>query len=314
MMSCPSIKIAETDLDRPRSDRQHPVTLRDFLREVRDILSKSGVQNAAQEAAWLLQAGMRLSGLALHLEGGRMVQADEQERCMVLVRRRASSEPLQYILGSQEFYGLEFMVAPAVLIPRIETEVLVREAVNFAQGMSSPLLADIGTGSGCIAVALSKHIAGATIYATDVSVDALAVARANAEQHRVCDRVQFLEGDLFDPLHTMGLQGLLSVVVSNPPYIADQQVERLQPEVSRHEPRVALAGGPDGLTFHRRLVREAPAFLQWGGLLLMEVGEHQAQSVADLAAEFSTYADVQILKDQAELPRVVRLVRSSIPD
>ena len=304
----------ETVPDQPGSRGHRSETLRDFLREVQDTLSKSGIQNAGQEAGWLLQAGMGLSGLTLCVEGGRAVRTDERERSMALVRRRASFEPLQYILGTQEFYSLEFMVTPAVLIPRVETEMLVREAVNFAKSRPSPLLADIGTGSGCIAVALSKHIAGATIYATDLSVDALAVARANAVQHGACDHVRFLEGDLFGPLYSIGLQRQLSVVLSNPPYMADRQVERLQPEVSRHEPRIALAGGADGLTFHRRLLREAPVFLQPGGLLLMEVGEHQAKAVADLAAQCGVYADVQILKDQAGLSRVVRLVCGAIAD
>jgi len=230
------------------------VTVRDLLRAGQEMLAGSGIANAVQETRWLLQAGLGVSQLTFHVDGARVLTREDRERSMALLRRRANSEPLQYILGTQEFCGLEFLVTPAVLIPRPETEILVREAVKFAEGRPAQAVADIGTGSGCVAVALAKQLPRTKVYATDVSAAALAIARANSARQGVADRVQFLEGDLLAPLQLLGLVGRFSLLISNPPYIPDDEVSGLQPEVSRYEPRTALAGGSDGLNFHRRLV------------------------------------------------------------
>lgn len=286
------------------------VTLRDLLRAGQQMLTKCGIENAAQEAQWLLQTGLGVSRVTLHVDGTRILTREDRERVVAFLRRRANSEPLQYILGTQEFCGLEFIVTPAVLIPRTETEMLVKEAVKFAEGRRVHVMADIGTGSGCIAVTLAKQLPSARVYATDVSGAALTIARANAVRQSVADRVQFLEGDLLAPLRLLELAGRISILVSNPPYIPDKELNQLQPEVSRYEPRTALAGGHDGLAFHRRLVREAPVFLESGGLLILEVGHVQAEAVSNLASSMSLYCDIQVLKDEAGLPRVVRLERS----
>src|SRR6185295_17905915 len=195
------------------------VTVRDLLRAGQEMLAGSGIANAVQETPWLLQAGLGVSQLTLHVDGARVLTREDRERSMALLRRRANSEPLQYILGTQEFCGLEFLVTPAVLIPRPETEILVREAVKFAEGRPAQAVADIGTGSGCVAVALAKQLPRTKVYATDVSAAALAIARANSARQGVADRVQFLEGDLLAPLQLLGLVGRFSLLISNPPYI-----------------------------------------------------------------------------------------------
>lgn len=282
-----------------------------LLREGREMLARSGVPNAAQEACWILREGLGISQLALHVDAARIPREEERQRVWALLQRRAKLEPLQYILGSQEFCGLSFLVTPAVLIPRLETELLVEEAVRFAKTRSWPVLVDLGTGSGCIAVAMAAQVPNAKVYATDISAASLAIARTNAQRQGVDGRVEFLDGDFLAPLQRLRLERRVSALACNPPYVPDHEVSHLQPEVARHEPRLALAGGPDGCDFHRRLLSEAPAFLEDGGLLILEVGEGQARPMAHLATQLGPYRDVQILEDHAGLPRVLRLERSS---
>ena len=215
-----------------------------------------------------------------------------------LISRRASREPLAYITGEREFYGLTFKVTPAVLIPRHETEHLVEAALTppLARGQ----LLDIGTGSGCIAVALAKALPEAQVWATDLSGEALAVARENAARHGVM--VLFGQGDLLAPLPP-GL--CFDVIVSNPPYIARTETPSLEPEVKDFEPGMALFDTEDdGLGFYRRLAREATARLVLGGRLLVEVGMGQAEAVAALWRQ-AGLGDVTIVPDYAGIGRVV---------
>ena len=283
--------------------------VRDLLRKGQQMLVRSGVSNGLQEASWIVQAGLGVKPLGLYVDGARIVKDDERERVLSLLHRRTKLEPLQYILGTQEFCGLEFVVTPSVLIPRPETESLVGEILRVARHRPVPVVADIGTGSGCVAVALAKELRNTTVYAIDISAAALEVAGANAKRHDVAQRIHFLKGDLLIPLQELGLERRITVMISNPPYIPDHEISGLQAEVSQYEPPLALAGGPDGLAFHRRLLREAPPFLESGGLLVVEVGEGQAETVAHMAAGLDAYRDIQILKDQIGLPRAVRLER-----
>lgn len=223
-----------------------------------------------------------------------------------LVKRRAAREPLQYITGKQEFFGLDFNVGPAVLIPRPETEYLVQEAIDFfaRAGMEKPLAADIGTGSGCIAVAVAAKVPSATVYAVDTSDAALKTARENAEANGVSGRIAFLEGDLLSPLKEEGLAGRLDVMASNPPYIPTGEIPGLQPEVL-FEPRSALDGGPDGLDAIRRIIAEAPEYLRPGGLLLVEIGFGQADAVKSLADENSGLVFDKFIIDFSGIERVL---------
>jgi len=312
MTDVSSRRAVETLLEFPTADHHDPATIGGLLYMGRELLAKRGIQNAAEEVSWLLQAGLGLSRLALHVDGAKSLSGENRDQVLGLLERRARFEPLQYILGTQEFFGIEFMVNPAVLIPRPETELLVRESIKFAEGRPASLLVDIGTGSGCIATALATQLSNGIVYATDISAAALTVARANADRHGVGKRIRFLEGDLLAPMEGLGLERRISIVLSNPPYIPDDKVGALQPEVARYEPRLALAGGFDGLSFHRRLLSEASVYLESGGLLLLEVGEGQADMVATLAERLGVYRSPEILKDDSGLPRVVRLERNSV--
>jgi release factor glutamine methyltransferase len=218
-----------------------------------------------------------------------------------LLARRAGGEPVAYLLGHKEFYGLDFVVDRRVLVPRPETELLVELALAAAAGRAGPLrVADIGTGSGAIAVALAVHLPQARIDAVDISAAALEVARANVARHGLGARVRLLEGDLLAPL-----EGQYDLIVSNPPYTILAEVE---PNVLAHEPHLALEGGADGADLYRRIFAQAPAHLRHGGALLCEIGAWQGAIVAGLARAAFPAAEVRVSRDLAGHERIVSVV------
>jgi release factor glutamine methyltransferase len=218
-----------------------------------------------------------------------------------LLARRARREPVAYLTGTKEFYGLELMVTSNVLIPRPETEQLVEMALEWLKTSSRPgVIVDVGTGSGAIAVTLAVHGAGSNIVATDSSPAALDVTRRNAARHGVADRVRCVQADLLAPL-----SGDLHLIVANPPYLGRACLDTAPPEVARWEPREALDGGPDGLAVIRRLLSMAALRLAAGGALLVEIGAEQGQKVAALARRHFPGATAGIARDLAGRDRVL---------
>ncbi len=285
------------------------VTIGELTRRGKVTLLRAGIEQAGRETGWLLEHALHRTQIDLRVNDAQRVGGEGLRRAQALLARRAQREPLQYLLGTQEFCGLEFEVDAGVLIPRPETELLV-EAVARRAGIRPsakhrPVVTDVGTGSGCIAVSLARRLPLAALYATDCSKEALRVARQNAERHGVAGQVTFAEGDLLAPLHALGLSGRVDIVASNPPYIAEREWETLQPEVRLFEPRMALAGGDDGLAVYRRLVRDAADLLNAGGWLIMEVGQGQAASVCALIDATGRYGTAEILPDQAGIDRVL---------
>jgi release factor glutamine methyltransferase len=282
-------------------------TRRALLRHCVALLRKGGLdpQPARQEATWLVVHGLGVNQLGLEIEPEQTVTAEQWDQVSALCARRARREPLQYLLGDQDFCGLTLRVQPGVLIPRPETELLVEAVVGRTSDRAPiPLIVDLGTGSGCIAIALAHQLPRAVVYATDASPEALALARDNADRLVGPHRIQFLKGDLCEPLGELHLEGRVTVLVSNPPYLTDAEMGMLQPEV-KFEPKEALAGGPDGLTMYRRLVLEAVRFLAPGGLLAMEVGAGQAPAVRRMLTSARVYDDLCTIKDAAGIERVV---------
>jgi release factor glutamine methyltransferase len=215
-----------------------------------------------------------------------------------LIERRAAGEPLQYITGHQEFFKLDFEVTPDVLIPRPETELIVEASLELLQDDPEPYLADIGTGSGCIAISMLHELPAARAIATDMSPTALRVAQRNAERHGVADRLGLLESDCFSALD---VRGSFSLIASNPPYVSDDELKSVQREVS-YEPRAALAAGSDGLSVIRRLLREARPFLRLGGHFVFEVGFGQSEAVEHLI-DRRVWKLIEIRTDLQRIPR-----------
>lgn len=280
-------------------------TIDALLTWTKQVLDRAGIENAAQESRWLVGHALGLEAHQLATQAEQSVSPEKRIQAESLVSRRAAREPLQYILGTQEFCGLEFFVGPAVLIPRPETEVLLREALTAIDLNKDSVLVDVGTGSGCLAVTLATILSRTRVLAVDCSPDALAAAKANAERQTVANRIEFIEGDLLSPLRDRGLMGQVDVIVSNPPYIAESDWTGLQPEVRDFEPRSALVSGPTGIEFHERLLRESKEYLMLGGSLVMEIGQGQRPAIQQMAEQIGGYTPVEIAKDGAGIERIV---------
>lgn len=257
-------------------------TVSELLAEGADRLSAAGLEGARRDALCLLGAVLGTEGLALYVEPRRPVDAEAAARFRALVDRRATHEPLQHIVGFEEFRGLRITVTPDVLIPRPETEGLVERALDLLTDRQGALVADIGTGSGAIACALAAARPDLEVLAVDQSLGALAVASDNVRRLGLSSRVRLLAGDLLDPLAS--LSGSLDMVVANPPYLPTGIIPTLPVEVARFEPHLALDGGPDGMRVLRRIIAQAGAFLRPGAWLVMEIGEEQAGALASLMA------------------------------
>jgi release factor glutamine methyltransferase len=280
-------------------------TIDALLAWARQVLDRAEIENAVQESRWLVGHALGLEPHHLVSQAEQPVSSEKKTQTESLVSRRAAHEPLQYILGTQEFCGLDFHVSPAVLIPRPETEVLLQEALRAVDLNKDSVLVDVGTGSGCVAVTLATILSRARILAVDRSPEALAEAKANAERLTVADRIEFIEGDLLSPLRDRGLTGQVDVIVSNPPYIAESEWAGLQPEIRGFEPRSALVSGPKGTEFHERLLCDSREYLAPGGSLVMEIGQGQRPAVQQIAEQLGGYTPVEIAKDGAGIERIV---------
>ncbi|MGI6657273.1 MAG: peptide chain release factor N(5)-glutamine methyltransferase [Desulfobulbus sp.] len=277
------------------------MTLAALLAEGVALLDRAGIPGAEIDARLLLQqvTGYSRSGLMLH--GSETAARETVARYRRLLARRADREPVQYILGEQEFWSLDFVVSPSVLIPRPETEFVLEQALAACTGGGVVRALDLGTGSGVIAVVLAREL-GCRVTAVDLSPAALMVAARNLARHGVAGRVHLVCGDLFAPLVPVARYDLL---VSNPPYIVEAEIDRLEPEVSRAEPRLALDGGVDGLACIRRIAAAAHCYVRPGGWVFLEIGADQRETAARLFP-VSLYDAVGVIDDWAGRPRVVR--------
>ena len=275
------------------------VTSDDLLKHATLRLAESGVETPVLDAQLLLAHVLGCSRLDLIAHPDRVLAELKVDAFNAMLDRRSAREPLAYIVGHKEFFGLEIDVAPGVLVPRPETELLVEESIKRFSGQS-PMIADVGTGSGAVAVALAVSIPSAAVHATDTSPAALEVARANVEKHDLTERVKLVQGDLAEPLAGM----LFDAIVSNPPYIPSGEIESLQPEVRLYEPLEALDGGPDGLDVYRRLVPAARPLLREGGFVAVEAGIREAGAITEMARS-AGYRKVQVARDLAGIERVV---------
>ena len=284
-------------------------TLGEVIVEARRLLERAGIETAEQEAFWIVAHVLHLPSHNVVIDRHRLLSSSQLLAARGLVERRVGREPLQYILGTQEFCGLEFDVNPAVFIPRPETELLVEYVAQRISADRQATIVDVCTGSGCIAVAIARMRPHARVIATDLSSPSLDIARQNATRHAVSERIIWLEGDLLGPLAEQELDGQVDVIVSNPPYIAEADWATLQAEVRLFEPRGALVAGPEGTELHERLLQEATRYLSPGGALIMEIGAGQARAMRRIVGQVPGYRLHRLVYDEAGLERVVIVER-----
>ena len=279
-------------------------TIGSILTWTKQYFADKGVASPRLDAEVLLSHVLGKDRMYLYVNFEQPLEPGELAVFREAVKKRAMRVPVAYITGRREFFGLPFAVTPAVLIPRPDTEVLVEATLSRLQDMDSPLVLDVGTGSGAIIVSLLRKLTAARGVAIDISAEALEVAADNAAQMGVADRLEFCRGDLLTP----AAGRVFDAIVSNPPYISAKDMSALEPELG-YEPRGALAGGADGLDFYRRLACGVATLLRPGGFLAVEVGAGQARQVAALATEATGLAAAEMIKDYAGVERVVVLER-----
>jgi release factor glutamine methyltransferase len=272
------------------------VPLLEVLRGTERYLADRGVENPRLNAEHLLAHALGLKRMELYLQFDRGLTETERAPLRDLVKRRGAREPLQHVLGTAEFHGRIFTSDKRALIPRPETEQLVELALELAKAHPTPTLLDIGTGSGVIAITLALELPSATIHATDLSPDALALAAENADRHQLTDLLVFHQTDLLPPDDTQ-----FDLIIANLPYIPADDIATLSPEV-RHDPLTALDGGADGLDLIRRLIDTAPDRLASGGALLLEIGAGQADAVNALLSA-RKFRDISLRPDYSNIPR-----------
>ena len=277
------------------------------------------------EAEVLLKSCLEIENVELYLNPDRHLTRYELNLLKDAVKKRKSLLPLAHISGKKEFYSLGFRVTPDTFIPRPETEFIVDAVLKKildpgslileknqhpASSIQHPVnIIDLGTGCGNIAVTLARYIPHSRVYATDISTKALEVAKENAKRHRVEDRITFLEGDLLTPLKNRYLEEKVDFLVSNPPYVIRNKIASLMPEVANYEPRIALDGGEDGLSFYRRIIEKAPEYLKSQGYLVLELGIDQVSRVKEMIEKTSKFESIEITKDYSEIDRVISAQR-----
>jgi release factor glutamine methyltransferase len=280
-----------------------------------DCLEDHRIENPRLNAELLLGHSLNLSREGLYVRLQSQIGNEMKEVFEKLIKRRISGEPLQYIVGHQEFWSIDFKVDPSVLIPRPETELLVEQTLSILSETPfnrPPFVLEIGTGSGAVAVSLAKEARNIILVATDISEDALMLAKENAESSGVLHQIQFVHGNLFDPFCLLREREPFDLILSNPPYIKCSEIEGLAKEVRDYEPVIALSGGEDGLDFCREIISQAPLYLKKGGWLLLEVGQDQGEKVSELIEKRGDFLAPQRLQDLSGIERVVKAQKNNI--
>lgn len=287
-----------------------PMLLREALRTGIETLIEDAIPSPQLAAELLLMYVFRCDRSYLYSHPEQPVPPEAADQYFRLIAERAAGRPTQYITGHQEFWDLDFEVTPNVLIPRPETEHLVESGLELVRDGAGCRVVDVGTGSGCIALAFASELRHAEVHATDISPGALEVARRNAARLGFAERVQFWEGDLLMPLLQEGYAGSFDLAISNPPYVGDHEIHLVQREVREFEPRLAWHGPGDGNEFYRRLLPQALQLLRPSGHIVVEIGYLKAEAVTELFGE--GWTGIKVSPDLAGIPRVVAATKSSL--
>lgn len=282
-------------------------TVQKILQWTTDYLKQKDVESPRLEAELLLAHARNCQRIRLYTELMAPLTDDQRSRMRDFVKRRANREPLSYITGRREFYGRDFSVGQGVLIPRPETETLIDICLEYLPAEQSARACEVGFGSGCISITLAKQRSQLCVVATDISSAAMRFATQNSDTHDVGDRVRLLAGDGFEPVRSLNVEPF-DGIVSNPPYIREDELVELEPEVAKHEPLEALTSGEDGLALTRRLIAEAPEMLKPGGWIILELDPAQCEKAAELLGA-AGFVRAGIHKDLAGLDRIVTASR-----
>ncbi len=284
-------------------------TIRNILKWAIATLKEADIDSPGINADTLLSFVLSCDRTKLYTNPDEIIIDADINRYKNLIKERTRHVPLQYITHRVEFMSLDFFVDERVLIPRPETEILVETVLDKAQDKQysgkKVTIMDIGTGSGNIAVSLAKYLSNVEIYASDISQEVLALAEENVQRHTVVDKVHLLHGDIFDAFSSHIEKGQVDFIVSNPPYVSESEWNRLEPEVSEHEPREALVAGMDGLCFYTQIIKEATDWLMPDGYLVIEIGETQANAIIKLMQNKEHYGEIEIIKDLQGKERVI---------
>lgn len=276
------------------------MTIKELLNQAVIMLKNENIDAPKNKARMLLQATLKKSREYLMIYDNKEVENIDRDRYIKNVKRLILGEPLQYITGLQEFMKLNFLVTKDVLIPRPDTEILVEKVINIAENISNPVILDLCTGSGAIAVSLAKYIKNVHICAVDISSKALEIAKKNAELNGVKNNIQFMESNLFDKIKDKKFD----IIVSNPPYIETETIKTLSKEV-QSEPKIALDGGKDGLDFYRKIADNGYKYLNRQGYLCLEIGYNQKLAVRQILEKKKRYVNINCIKDLCENDRVI---------
>ncbi len=283
-------------------------TIAELLKKGVEILGEGEYNNPLLDSQLLLCHVINVDKIYTYTHKDQVVDSQSVDKFFKFIDKRKSGYPIQYILGKQEFMGLDFYVKEGVLIPRPDTEILVEHIIELVKskyfGKKDLIrIVDIGTGSGAITLSLAHYLGNAHVYSIDISDTALEVATENSKKLGLESKVTFLKGDLFNPLEELKLHSSIDIIVSNPPYIPTKDILDLQKEVAEYEPKLALDGGEDGLDFYRRIVAESGKYIAHGGVLAFEIGYNQGNEVKELMA--GGFKDIEIIKDLSGHDRVV---------
>lgn len=265
-------------------------------------LKQHGSESPRLDAEILLAHARGCPRIQLYTQYDAPLTPEERSTMRDLVRRRATLEPVAYLVGYREFFGIEFDVAPGVLIPRPDTESLVVTALEILKELPAASVLDVCAGTGCIPISIAENCENASLTAIEIDDCAFQIAQRNIEKHELTDRISLLQGDLFSPLAS---DARFDVITANPPYVTDEEMDTLQPDIRLHEPQLALRGGQDGLDIVKRLIDEGSSWLNDNGALLLEIGEKQGAAVTQLFADSVKYEPAQIVKDLGGHSRVV---------
>ncbi len=281
------------------------MTIAETLKRASEDLRDASVPNDVLDAQSLLAEAMGCDRTHLIINFNQQISDDVLAKYRRLIERRASGEPLQYITGRQEFFGLEFEVTPDVLIPRPETEIIIEETIRLAHrsGLDQPAIVDVGVGSGCIAVTLARELSRSRVSASDISEAALQVAKRNVSRYGLETQIHFVAANLLDAFTE---ETFADFIISNPPYVAEHELPTLQREVRDWEPRVALTDFSDGLSFFRRLLNDSPPRIKPGGYLICEMGYTQSEAVLAMI-DSTVWREPRLLDDLQGIPRTLAL-------